>query len=142
MSENNNSWQLATALVQRPDLIEATRSALRQAFPDAPMAMIDTGTFHVAVDGVRAAVDWLAAIEQFLREPSKGLDYGATWHLLYHLFNWQQFECLLPKGREGMLELINDAKDHLSEGNTEGVRSVLKQIEDMFHGGLRPPQFE
>jgi hypothetical protein len=142
MWQNDDSWELVAALVQRANLPEATRSALQEAFPDAPRAMIETAAFHVATDGVAAAVQWLAAVERFLREPDKGLDYGATWHLLYHLYNWQQFQSLLPHGRTGILERIEDAKFHLSEGDTEALRAVLKQLEEMFQGGLQPPQLE
>jgi hypothetical protein len=137
-----DDWELVAALVQRKDMAGDVRSALRQAYPDAPPAMIDTATFHIAVDGVDAAVHWLVAVEQFVREPSKGLDYGATWHLLYHLYNWQQFQSLLPHGREGMMEFIKDAKLHLSEGDTEALAAVLKQMEEMFQGGLQAPQFK
>jgi hypothetical protein len=142
MSVKSDSWELAAALVQRPDLAGAMRDALRQAYTEAPASMIETGTFHVAIDGVDAAVDWLAAVEQFLREPSQGIDYGATWHLLYHLYNWQQFQSLLPHGRAGMLEWLNDAKFHLNEGDTKAACAALKQIEDMIQGGLQPPNFE
>jgi hypothetical protein len=142
MLDKHDSWELVAALVQRPDLADVVRTALKQAYPEAPPAMIDTATFHVAVDGVYAAIDWLAAVERFLREPSKEIDYGATCHLLYHLYNWQQFQILLPHGRAGMLEWLEEAKFHLSEGDTKAVGVALKQIEEMFKGGLQPPQIE
>jgi hypothetical protein len=142
MSLKPESWELVAALVQRPDLADAVRAALKQAYPEAPPAMIDTATFHLAVDGVDAAIDWLAAVERFLREPGKGLDYAATCHLLYHLFNWQQFQSLLPYGRAGMLEWLEQAKFHLSESDTKAAGVALKQIEEMFQGGLQPPLIE
>jgi hypothetical protein len=104
--------------------------------------MIDTATFHVAVDGVGAAFGWLAAVEQFLREPGHGLDGGATWHLLYHLYNWQQFQSLLPDGRAGMLVWVDQAKQLLAEGDTAGVGEALGQLGAMLQGGLQPPDFQ
>jgi hypothetical protein len=74
--------ELVAALLQRPNLSEAGRAALRQAFPHAPSSMLDAAVFHVFTDGVAAAAKWLAALEEFLRDPRKGVDEGATCHLL------------------------------------------------------------
>jgi hypothetical protein len=101
--------------------------------------MLDTAVFHVFTDGVAAAAEWLAALERFLRDPSQGLDDGATCHLLYDLYNWQQFQVLLPAGREGVLELLGDAKQFLAEEDPQAVRRVLDSLEEMFRGGLQPP---
>jgi hypothetical protein len=134
--------ELVTALVRRHDLTETAHAAFREAFPNAPSDMIDTATFHVAVEGAGVAWDWLADIERFLRQPNKGLDYGVTWHLLYHLYNWQQFERLLPDGRAGMLKWVEQAKEFLAENDTAAVAAALKQLEEMLEGGLQPPSFE
>ena len=98
----DEALKLIDALLARPNAIEDGRIAFAKRFPDAPKEMIDTATFHVCVDGIDAALVWLASIEQFLRTPENGLDYGATWHLLYHLYNWQQFDALLPLGKTGI----------------------------------------
>jgi len=142
MSQKPATWELVAALAQRQDLAEAARTALQQRYPDAPPAMVDTATFHVAIDGVGAAFDWLAEVERFLREPRQGFDGGATWHLLYHLYNWQQFQSLLPDGRAGMLEWVGQAKQMLAEGDSEAVSEALKQLEAMLQGGLQPPDFK
>jgi hypothetical protein len=62
--------------------------------------MVEAAVFHVFRGGVGATLDWLAAAELFLRDPAAGFDHGATWHAVYHLYNWQQFQALLPVGRE------------------------------------------
>jgi hypothetical protein len=102
---------LIRALLSRADLSQAGRYAFRQSHSDAPPEMIDTAAFHVYGDGVGAALDWLVAAEQFLRDPSRPLDYGATWHLIYHLYNWLQFPALLPVGRAGVLERLAEASN-------------------------------
>lgn len=104
--------------------------------------MLGPAVFHVFTDGVVAAVEWLAAVERCLRDPSQGIDDGATCHLLYHIYNWHQFQALLPAMREGVLELLADAKLYLAEENSEAVRRVLNRLEDMFQGGLQPPEIE
>jgi hypothetical protein len=140
---NPESVRLMNALLSRPDAASAARDALRRAYPDAPQAMIDTAAFHVATDGIAAAVDWLAAVERFLTSPAAGLDYGATWHLLYHLYNWQQFEALLPIGRAGLLERLNDARVLLeSEDDKDAALHVIQGLLASFGGGLTPPKVE
>lgn len=79
--KREDALQLIDALLARPNAIEDARRAFTKRFPDAPKEMIDTATFHVCVDGIDAALVWLASIEQFLRQPNNGLCSGATWHL-------------------------------------------------------------
>lgn len=131
------------ALLARPDAASDAREAFRGAYPDAPQSMIETAAFHVATDGIRAAVDWLAAVERFLQAPQSGLDYGATWHLLYHLYNWQQFEALLPIGRAGLLARLDDVRLFLeSEDDKESAVRVIKDLLASFGGTVTPPKME
>jgi hypothetical protein len=62
--------------------------------------------------------------------------------LLYHLYNWQQFQALLPAGREGVLELLGDAKQFLTEEDTPSARRVLDTLEEMLRGAMNPPEIE
>jgi hypothetical protein len=133
------TWEMIDALLGRTDLVATATAALRRAYPDAPPHMIETAVFHVFRDGVRAALEWVAAAERFLRDPRRGLDYGLTWHVVYHLYNWQQFEALLPIGREGIFEQLQDLRVFLKEGDPEAAQKVLKRLEEMFAGDARPP---
>jgi hypothetical protein len=102
--------------------------------------MLDTAAFHLFTDGCAAAFEWLASLERFLRDPESGLDPGATWHLLYHLYNWQQVEALLPWGPSGLAERLADAKQFLSEGDLVAAERVLAELQTAMHGELRPPE--
>jgi hypothetical protein len=84
--------------------------------------------FHVVSKGIEATIDWLAAIERFLRDPAKGLDYGAVSHLVYHLYNWQQFAALLPIGREGLKERLQDVRQFIDEDDKGAALAVLKGL--------------
>jgi hypothetical protein len=137
---SSETRDLVNALIGRTEMIAAAKEAFHKAYPDAPQHMIEAAVFHVFSDGVWAALDWVAAAERFLRDPSHGLDNAATCHLLYHLYNWQQFEALLPTGRGGLLDRLNDIKHFLDEGDDKAAREVLKQLEKMFTGDLTPPQ--
>jgi hypothetical protein len=131
--------ELVHALLGRVGVNEAAIVAFHRAYPDAPPHMIEAAVFHVFRDGVGAALDWVAAAEQFLRNPAEGFDYGATWHAVYHLYNWQQFQALLPIGREGVLDRLSDIKLFLSENNPEAAAGVVKQLEELFRGDVQPP---
>lgn len=78
-------WELVRSLLQRGNLRQEAKRALRQAYPNAPEAMLDTAVFHTYGDGIGAAIDWLVDLELFLREPARQLPEGTTYHLLYHL---------------------------------------------------------
>jgi hypothetical protein len=136
---SEDTLALVQALLSRRDIIEQAESAFRRAYPDAPDHMIETATFHVFRDGIGAALDWVAAAERFLRQPTAELDYGATWHLIYHLYNWQQFQALMPIGRVGLLERLEDIRLFIAEANPEAAVKVLEQLAEMFRGDVVPP---
>src|SRR5947208_1039480 len=101
-------------MLTRAEVVEAATAGFRTAYPDAPPHMIEAGVYHVFRDGVGDALEWVAAAEQFLRDPGEGFDYGKTWHVVYHLYNWLQFQALLPIGREGVLDRLSDIQLFLS----------------------------
>lgn len=133
------SLELIHALLKRANLRETADAAFRKAYPSAPQQMIETATFHVLTEGVGAMLEWVAEVERFLRDPGKGISSGATYHVLYHLYNWQQFEALLPDGRAGMLEWVNQLKESLDVDDLDAAKKECQRLEDMLQGGLRPP---
>jgi hypothetical protein len=139
---DSESIALMNALLARPNATSAATEAFRRAYPDAPQAMINTAAFHVATDGIGAAVDWLAAVERFLQNPEAGLDYGATWHLLYHLYNFQQFEALMPVGREGLRERLNDVRIFLESEDDNAALRIVKELLATVNGDVTPPSVE
>ncbi|OYP34331.1 hypothetical protein [Rhodopirellula sp. MGV] len=134
--------QLIDALLARPDAIGDARAAFARRFPDAPKEMIDTATFHVCVDGIDAALAWLASIEKFLQKPDDGLAYGATWHLLHHLYNWQQFESLLPLGKTGIADHLGDIRTFLDEPNPDAARQTIDHLLKCLSGDLESRSME
>ncbi len=130
---------LVHALLGRAGVAETAAAAFRKAYPDAPPQMVEAAVLHVYRDGVGAALDWVASAERFLRDPASGFDYGATWHVVYHLYNWQQFQALLPIGRKGVLDRLADLRLFLTEGSTEAAAAVVKQLEELFRGDVQPP---
>lgn len=134
--------ELVNALIGRSEVVTAATTAFRRAYPDAPQHMIEAAVFHVFVDGITAALDWVAAAERFLRHPGAGFDPGATSHVVYHLYNWKLFEALLPIGRAGILERLSDIKELLSQHDTEAAAGVVRQLEELFGGGSQPPIVE
>lgn len=127
-------WELAKALMARPDRIRDGQAALRAKYPRAPDAMIHTATFHVYVDGVPAVVDFLAEAELAIREPGHVIGSGAASELLYHVYNWLQFRALLPDGRADLLDLVRQMRQAVEEDDREFIRATLKELEDVVDG--------
>jgi hypothetical protein len=140
---NPESVALMQALLARPEVAAVAAAAFRRAHPNAPDAMINAAVFHVVSEGLQATVDWLASIEQFIRDPATGLDHGAVSHVLYHLYNWQQFQALLPLGRDGLLEQLDDIQ-HLieSEDDPKSAVRVVKELRAALDANLTPPSIE
>jgi hypothetical protein len=130
---------LVRALLDREDTAGAAAAAFRAAYPDSPQSMIEAAIFHVYRDGIGAALEWVAAAERFLRSPDEGVDYGATWHVVYHLYNWLQLQAVLPIGRAGVLERLSDLRLFLTEGDTKAATRVIAQLEELFRGDVEPP---
>ncbi|MCC7001317.1 MAG: hypothetical protein IT357_04100 [Gemmatimonadaceae bacterium] len=132
-------WKLAAALMNRPARREDGLAAIRAAFPTVPKEMAFTAAHHLYGDGPEAAVDFLAAAELMIREPSTELDGGATAHLTYHLYNWLQFRALLPDGKQDVLELVKELRQAVEENDMEFVKATLQELEDVVEGSRTPP---
>ena len=145
MSENSyreESLEIVRSLLQRSDRQSDAKQAFSQAYPNAPEEMLSTAIFHTYVDGIGAAIDWLVNLELFLRSPNKQLDMGATYHLLYHLYNWYQFYALLPDGKAGVLHRLKQIKECIADGETDAILSTIEELESMFKGSRNYPDFQ
>jgi hypothetical protein len=131
--------KLAEALMSRRSRRNEGFAAIRQAFPNAPEEMAHTAAHHLFGDGPEAAIDFLAAAELMIREPSKELDGSATVHLAYHLYNWMQFRALLPEGRQDVLDLVKQLREAVEENDMEFVRATLESLEDVVEGHRTAP---
>jgi hypothetical protein len=134
--------QLALALLARPRRIDDGREALRRRYPQAPDVMIDSATHHVYIDGPGAVVDFLADAELAIRGPDHEHDYGVTFHLLYHVYNWLQFRALLPDARRDMLTLLDQIEQAVSEEDREFLLSSVAAFRSVLEGSRGPPDFE
>ena len=133
---------LAQALFARRNWTADGRALLKELYPSAPEAMVSTAAHHLYVDGAEALLRMLAALELSLRTRELKVDYGVVWELLYHAYNWQQFEALLPGGRAELHDFVDEALGFVEEGDLEAVRSHLKEIKDRLDGHRDPPMFE
>ncbi|MBD2023553.1 hypothetical protein [Leptolyngbya sp. FACHB-711] len=135
-------WEIVQNLLRRSDLRDEAEQAFHRAYPNAPEEMLATAVFHTYVDGIGAAIDWLVDLEQFLAEPDRKPDISATYHLLYHLYNWYQFHELLPDGKTGVLERLKEIKELVADGEIEAVLATVEELESMFEGGRNYPNFQ
>ena len=134
--------ELAIALARRTDREQRARDALRHCYPTAPEPMLHSAAFHLYTDGWEAAVDFLADLELFLRDPEHTLDYGVSWHLLHHVYNWHQFRALLPEGRSGLVELVAELKQFVADGDQEAIRRTVEELEEMVEANRSAPDFD
>lgn len=137
----HQQWELVRSLLDRDDLANTARLAFQEAYPTAPEVMISTAVFHTYVDGIGAALDWLVGLELFLRTPGEEASMDKTYHLLYHLYNWYQFNALLPDGKTGVLEQLQEIKELVRDGDTNSVIAALEGLEEMFGGSRDYPDF-
>ncbi|MEH1923589.1 hypothetical protein [Nostoc sp.] len=134
-------WEIVQTLLQRSNVTSEAKQAFRQSYPNAPEEMLKTAVFHTYVDGIGAAIDWLVDLELFLREPSHELDTSVAYHLLYHLYNWYQFNALLADGKTGVLECLKEIKELASDGDIEAILAAVEELESMFEGDQNYPSF-
>lgn len=134
--------ELALALLARPRRIEEGRAALRSKYPRAPEEMISTATHHVYVEGPGAVVDFLAEAELAIRDPSHEIDFGTSWHLLHHIYNWLQFRALLPDGKSDIVDLLNQMQQAVAENDPEFILATVQELRDVVEGNRGAPDFE
>jgi hypothetical protein len=133
--------KLADALLDRPDRYRQGIQAIQRLHPNAPEEMVRIAAHHLFLDGPIAAVDWLASAEMFLRRPEHGLELGSVIHLIDHAYNWLQLQALLPEGRDEILELTTQIRDLAAQGDLEGVRATVNELEENLTGNRSAPDF-
>ncbi|MBZ8182739.1 MAG: hypothetical protein SAL07_08285 [Oscillatoria sp. PMC 1051.18] len=134
--------ELVQALCQRSDLLVQAQQAFRQAYPEASEQMISTAITHVYLDGSRAALDWLASTELFLRNPDNEILNQCVDHLLYHLYNWHQFQTLIHARVTDLLEIIQDFKESVDNEDKEVALAAALELEKRLHARLTPPELK
>lgn len=142
MTQGNEVWdlsddqclELGLALLARVNREEDGAAALRRTYPAAPDAMIDTAAFHVYVGGPPAVIAFLADAELAIRNPGHELDYGVTWNVLHHLYNWLQFWALLPDAKDTLLSIVNDLEESVKQGDHEELLKSLEELREVVKG--------
>ena len=140
---SDDSRALLDALLDRgSERIELARETLRRKYPKATDQMVSAAVFHLFVDGVDACVEWLADLECFLADPDHQLSFGSSSHLLYHVYNWHQLESLIPHGKQGMHEMIDDILQAADENDMDFVKKVASEFKNLLDGNDQPPAVE
>ena len=134
--------ELARALIERPQLASDGQALLARLYPAASPEMIATAVHHLFIDGPEALLRALAGLELSLRGGTLVFDHGMQWELLYHMYNWQQFEVLLPEGHPALLGFVEEALGFAKEGDLKAAQSHLEEIKARLDGSRSPPSFE
>jgi hypothetical protein len=133
---------MVQALFARPNWAADGRALVKELYPSASAPAVSTGAHHLFVDGPDALLRMLAALELSLRTREWKVDYGVVWEVLYHVYNWQQFEALLPGGSSELREFVDEALQFIQDGEVEAARSHLEEIRDRLDGHRDMPSFE
>jgi hypothetical protein len=94
------------------------------------------------VDGAPAVVAFLADAELAIRHPGHELDYGVTWEILYHLYNWLQFRALLPDARGDLLSLLEDIEYTVEHDDRETLLKAVGELREVIDGHRQQPEVE
>lgn len=133
---------LAISLLDRTDVAERGTAILRGGFPDAPDEAIRAAAFHLYRDLPPALIELLADIELSLREPSRLVNEGTAWHVMYHIYNWLQLAALIPWARDDIGAEVREAIAGLENADTEFALRVLRGLARLLEGGRFPPTIE
>ena len=133
---------LVQALFARPNWAGDGRGLVKELYPSASDPAVSTGAHHLFVDGPDALLRMLAALELSLRTRQLKVDHGVVWELLYHLYNWQQFEALLPGGSGELRQFVDEALQFIQDGEVEAARTHLEEMKDRLDGHRDVPSFE
>jgi hypothetical protein len=131
--------ELIRALFARQHLGVDGRVAVAKAYEGAPSGMVDTAVHHLYVDGCSAAMEFLVDAELCLREPGRRPDIAVATELLDHVYNWQQFEAILPTGRADVLEMVAELKQLVADGDLDAIRATVEDLSDALEGNKTPP---
>lgn len=61
--QTTTNWEIVRTLLERDRIRDQAEKAFRTAYPNAPERMINTAVFHIYIDGIQAALDWLVDVE-------------------------------------------------------------------------------
>jgi len=117
------------------------RTGLERQYPMASTEMIDTAMFHIFTDGADAALEWLGDITR-LAEESAEVRAIDTHHLLYHLYNWQQFEALMTCDITEIKDDLKELRKLMTSGDADAVPKELDLIIERLEANLMPPFME
>lgn len=133
---------LALALLARPTRGADGLAAFQLKYPAAPLEMTSTAAHHVYVDGPDAVIAFLADAELAIRNPNHELDYGTTWEVLYHLYNWLQFRAIIPDGTADVIALLKQMKQAVAEDDRDFIVSTAQELESVLEGSRQPPDVD
>ena len=134
--------ELALALIRRPNRPAEGFDRLRRFFPAAPESMLRTAAWHLYSEAPRAVVDFLAEVELSLRDDDPHYHGPAGVEVLYHFYNFLQFEALVPHGLHGLGEVVEDIKECVEDGDKAGALENLKGLASKLDACESAPDFD
>jgi hypothetical protein len=136
--------ELAVALLRRDPLVRRDSSFVfvRKQYPDAADDLIHSIVHHLYWTLPTDLCDLLAYIELCMQDEKHHSHSGLIHSVLYNLYNLLQAEALVPYGRQGVFDWLNEVKECLESDDREGALATLKALIEKFESHESPPGVE
>ena len=140
----DETLELLASVMQRSaiDRQEAAVEILRKKYPDAPDEMLRTAAFHVYFDLPTQMIDFAVKIELSLRKNEANDFYGEIFGILYNLYNALMFERLVPEGKAGLIEQLDEIQECLKAKDYDCVQHGVEVLKRALDGSESPPDFD
>lgn len=133
--------ELLVSLFSRENLEDAFFTRLQAIYLHAPKEMLHTIAFHLE-HASGSLLDALTNLEELLRGDSEKINYGTSWHILYHLYNYLVIQNFLPMGNKEIISELELIMEDLNEDSPD-IKSVLSYVENLknyFTGDTQFPK--
>jgi hypothetical protein len=136
--------ELAVSLLRRDPLARRDSSfeVVRKHYPDASDDLIHSIVHHFYWSLPTDLCDLLAYIELCIQDGQHHAHSGLIHNVLYNLYNLLQAEALVPYGRQGVFDWLNEVKECLESDDREGALATLKALIEKFESHDSPPDIE
>ena len=136
--------ELIASVMQRRaiDRQETAVEMLRKKYPAAPDEMLRAAAFHVYFDLPTQMIEFAAKIELSLRKNDADDFYAEIYGVLYNLYNALMFERIVPEGKAGLLELLDEIQECLKAKDLDCVQHNLDELKRALTGSYSHPDFD
>lgn len=128
--------EIVQALFKRTNPQQDAINIFRKKYPRASEEILHTLSHHLYVDGHDDLLNMLCELELFLRGETSHIDYGRISNIMYHLYNYQLVEGMMPDSAQDVIDDIKEVKSLINEDkpDIESINRILDDLTDIMEG--------